>query len=95
MRHRCLKFGRQTFHENAGQAAKAVGWTQNYYQQQRSAKKGHHASLRSLAFKLMRIYFGCWKSNACYDANTYEKSLRARSSTLLKAPTTSTQKNRE
>ena len=95
MRFRCPKFGRQTFHENAGQAAKAMGWTQNYYQQQRSAKKGHHASLRSLAFKLMRIYFACWKNNACYDAATYEKSLRARSSTLLKTPTTSTQKNGE
>jgi transposase len=93
MRFRCPKFGRQTFHENAGQAAKAAGWTENFYQQQRGAKKGHHASLRSLAFKLMRVYFACWKNNACYDAATYEKSLRARSSTLLKAATTSTQKN--
>jgi transposase len=83
MRHRCPKFGRQTFHENAGQAAKQKGWTHNFYAQQRANKKGHHASLRSLAFKLMRIYYACWKENACYDAKTYENTLRIRGTTLL------------
>lgn len=86
LRHRCPKFGRQTFHENAGQAAKQEGWTQNYYQQQRARQKGHHASLRALAFKLMRIYYACWKDNVCYDAKNYESSLRTRGSTLLRSP---------
>lgn len=83
MRYRCPKFGKQTFHENAGQAAKQKGWAHNFYTQQRANKKGHHASLRSLAFKLMRIYYACWKENVCYDAKKYENSLRTRGSNLL------------
>ena len=95
MRYRCPKFGRQSFHENAAQALKETGWAKNYYHQQRGNKKGHHASVRSVAFKLMRIYFACWQSNTCYDAAQYEKSLRARGSTLLKMVENSTAKNCE
>ena len=82
MRHRWPKFARQTFHENASHAVRTPGWAKTFYDQQRARKKGHHASVRSVAFKLMRIYFRCWKDRKCYDANLYEKALQKHGSPL-------------
>jgi transposase len=82
MRYRCPKFGRQTFHENAGHALRKEGWTKEFYDQQRERKKGHHTAVRSLSFKLIRIYFRCWKNNKPYDAALYEKALNTHGSPL-------------
>jgi transposase len=86
MRFRCPKFGRQSFHENAGQACKREPWARAYYEQQRKSKK-HQAAVRALAFKLMRIYFVCWRDRKTYDRNTYLSSLEKHGSTLVKAMT--------
>jgi transposase len=82
MRYRCPKFARQTFHENASHAIRKDGWAKTFYEQQRRSKKGHHAAVRSVAFKLMRIYFRCWKDKNCYEASTYEKALGTHGSPL-------------
>jgi len=74
MRYRCPKFGRQSFHENAGQACKKEPWAQAYYDQQRKRKK-HQAAVRAVAFKLMRIYFVCWRDRKTYDRDLYMSSL--------------------
>ncbi len=84
MRFRCPKFGRQSFHENAAQALKKEPWARAYYDHQRKSKK-HHAAVRALAFKLMRIYFVCWRDRKPYDRNTYLSSLKKHGSTLVKA----------
>jgi transposase len=84
MRYRCPKFGRQSFHENAGQALKKEPWTRVYYDHQRKSKK-HHTAIRALAFKLIRIYFLCWRDRKTYDRNTYTNSLEKRGSTLVNA----------
>jgi transposase len=86
MRFRCPKFGKQSFHENAGQACKTEPWARAYYVHQRKSKK-HQAAVRALAFKLMRIYFVCWRDKKTYDRNTYIRSLENRGSVLLKAAT--------
>lgn len=83
MRHRCPKFGRQSFHENAGQALKKEPWARAYYDQQRKSKN-HHTAVRSLAFKLIRIYFACWRDRKSYDPNTYKSSLQKRGTALVK-----------
>jgi transposase len=83
MRYRCPKFGRQSFHENAGQARKKEPWARAYYEHQRKSKK-HHAAVRALAFKLMRIYFVCWRDRKTYDRNTYMSSLKKHGSPLVK-----------
>jgi transposase len=83
MRFRCPKFGKQSFHENAGQACKKEPWARAYYDHQRQSKK-HHAAVRAVAFKLMRIYFVCWRDRKTYDRNAYLSSLEKRGSTLLK-----------
>jgi transposase len=84
MRFRCPKFGKQTFHENAGQAFKKEPWARAYYDRQRKSKK-HQAAVRALAFKLMRIYFVCWRDRKTYDRNFYISSLEKHGSTLLQA----------
>jgi len=84
MRYRCPKFGRQSFHENAGQALKKEPWARAYYDQQRQSKK-HHTAVRALAFKLVRIYFACWRDRKTYDPHTYIGSLKKHGSPLVKA----------
>ena len=68
--------------ENAGHVVRKEGWAKTFYEQQRAKKKGHHACVRAAAFKLMRIYFRCWKDNKCYDANLYEEALKKHGSGL-------------
>ena len=84
-RYRCPKFGRQTFHENAGCVAKLEPWARCYYVQhkQRHDDK-HHQACRALAFKLIRIYFACWKHRTIYDADIYLRALEKQGSPLHK-----------
>lgn len=78
----CSKFLRQTFHEFAGQSILQSAWARAYYDQQRKRGKSHHASLRALAFKWIRIIFRCWKTRTPYDEALYCKSLKLRRSPL-------------
>jgi transposase len=78
----CPKFLRQTFHEFAAQSVARSDWARAYYHQQRQRGKSHHAALRALAFKWIRIIFRCWKTRTPYDEATYCKSLDLRRSPL-------------
>jgi transposase len=78
----CSKFVLQTFHEFADQARKFSTWSKLYYQQQRARGKEHHAAVRALAYKWIRIIFRCWKDRTPYDDNLYVKSLTKRGSPL-------------
>jgi transposase len=80
----CSKFLRQSFHEFAGHSIKFSAWAKAYYQQQRDRGKGHHAAVRALAFKWIRIIYRCWKTRTNYDEATYLASLKRRSSPVLK-----------
>jgi len=82
-RFACPKFLRQTFHEFAGQSIKRCDWARAYYDMKRQAGKGHHAAVRSLAYKWIRIIFRCWKDHQPYDEQRYLQSLRAKGSKLL------------
>lgn len=86
MRSRCPKFGRQTFHENAGCAAKSEPWAKAYYQSHRArGEDKHHEACRALAFKLIRIYFACWKNKTPYRSEHYEQALAKNASPLAQA----------
>src|SRR5579864_3371857 len=67
----CPKFVRQSFHEWAGHSIAHSQWARSYYQQQRKRGKGHHAAVRGLAFKWIRIVFRCWKDRMAYDESRY------------------------
>src|ERR1700756_3958030 len=82
----CPKFLRQTFHEWAGHSIAHSQWARSYYQQQRERGKGHHAAVRGLAFKWIRIVFRCWKDRAVYDESRYLTTLAKRNSPLTAVP---------
>lgn len=90
-RFACPKFLRQTFHEFAGHSISQSEWAKAYYDHLRNDEnKSHHAAVRSLAFKWIRIIFRCWKDGKPYDEEIYMQSLRRRGSLLVGAPGLST-----
>jgi transposase len=78
----CPKFLRQSFHEWAGHSIAHSVWARSYYQQLRSKGKGHHAAVRALAFKWIRVVFRCWKDAVAYDESKYLATLARRGSPL-------------
>jgi transposase len=82
-RRACPKFLRQTFHEFAGHSIATSVWAKAYYQHLRNdEKKDHHAAVRSLAYKWIRIIYRCWKDSKPYDEQIYLQSLRRNGSLL-------------
>ena len=78
----CPKFLRQSFHEWAGHSIMYSVWARSYYQKLRSRGKGHHAAVRALAFKWIRVVFRCWKDGVVYDESKYLASLARHGSPL-------------
>jgi transposase len=85
VRRRCPKFGRQSFHENAGCALKEEPWAKEFHAHYKHRHQDrHHQANRSLAFKLIRIYFACWKNRQPYDSQRYLRALEKNGSPLHK-----------
>ena len=83
IRTRCPKFGRQSFHENAGCALREEDWALCFHSQYKKKHDNrHHQANRSLAFKLIRIYYACWKNRQPYDAQRYLQALKKNGSPL-------------
>lgn len=78
VRRACPRFLRQTFHEFAAQSIKSqrTSWPLAFYQQQRAKNNSHHAAIRTLAYRWIRIIFRCWKDNRPYDDQYYMDSLK-------------------
>lgn len=81
-RWRCPKFVRQTFHEFAEWSIPHCSWAATFYRLQRKRGKGHHAAIRALAFRWIRIIVRCWKDRQPYDDERYTKRLTAAGSPL-------------
>ena len=82
-RYQCSKFVRQSFIEWAAKSVHQSYWAGIYYEQQRSKGNTHQSSIRSLAFKWIRVLYRCWKAKEPYDESKYLKALRDRNSPLL------------
>lgn len=82
-RFACPKFLRQTFHEFAGQSIKSCAWARAYYDIKRRKGVGHHAAVRALAYKWIRIIFRCWQDRVRYSDDIYLQSLRKKGSPIL------------
>lgn len=76
-------FLRQSFHEFANQSIQQSRWARAFYELQRERGKGHHAAIRSLAFKWIRILWRCWQDRTPYDEAAYIQTLRQRGSPLV------------
>jgi transposase len=81
-RFACPKFLRQSFHEYAAQSIRWAPWARAYYDRQRQRGNGHHAAVRSLAFRWIRIIFRCWQNRMPYSEETYQQALLNRGSQL-------------
>jgi transposase len=82
----CPKFLRQTFHEYAALSMQSCDWAREFYQRQKARGKTHHAAVRSLAFKWIRILFRCWKSRQTYHDQLYEAARKTRAVPLSRTP---------
>jgi transposase len=83
-RLRCDKHTRQTFVEWAKETIKHSAWARAYFEQRKAAGHGFQATLRSLAYKWIRILWRCWKDHVLYDETQYLEKLRTKASPLLK-----------
>jgi len=84
-RRACPKFLRQTFHEWAGHSIAFCDWARVFYQQKRHEGLDHHAAVRALAFKWIRIVYRCWQDGVPYDNTRYVESLRRHGSPIAAA----------
>jgi len=81
-RYACPKYMRQTFHEFADHSRRQCAWARAYYEQMRQRGSKHHAAVRSLAFKWIRIIYACWRAREPYDDARYVAALRAHGSPI-------------
>jgi len=83
-RRGCPKFLRQTFIEWVAQTVPRSFWANAFYQACRARGMRHHAALRALAFKWIRILHRCWLDRTPYDESRYLMALQKRQAPLLK-----------
>lgn len=79
----CPRFLKQTFHEFARCSIAKSTWAKAYYRMQRERGKKHHAAIRALAFKWIRVIYACWKSSTPYNEYEYMQRLRRAGAPLL------------
>jgi len=84
-RQACPKFLRQSFHEFAACSIRYCGWAKALYEAQRAQGNGHHAAVRVVAFKWIRILFACCKHRTPYDPERYLQALQQRGSPYANA----------
>jgi transposase len=60
------RFVRQAFHEWAAHSIQKSDSARTYYERQLSRGKKHHAAVRALAYKWIRILYRCWKDRLPY-----------------------------
>lgn len=77
------KFVLQTFHEYANISIRYSIWAKALYEHMRAQGKGHHAAIRAVAFKWIRIMWRCWQDRLPYDEIAYIKTLQKRGSYLF------------
>ena len=77
------KFLKQSFHEFAANSIPKCPWAKAYYETMLQKGNKHHAAVRSLAYKWIRIIYRCWKDRILYDEMTYLKALSRRHSPVL------------
>ena len=82
-RYACPKFLRQTFHEFADHARQWSAWSKAFYALKRATGMKHHAAVRALAFKWIRILFHLWKTRTTYSETQYLNLLQQKNSPLI------------
>ena len=93
LRSRCPKCGRQTFHENAGCAFKQEPCARADYDGHKALHEGkHHQAAGHLAYKLIRIYYACWKHHGAMTVSVTCKPWKSMAAHFTKSSQPPTQK---
>jgi transposase len=80
----CNKYLLQTFHEHAAHSLRYSRWAKAYYNMMKKEKNcAHHAAVRALAFKWIRVLYRCWKNRELYDESKYLEVLTKRNSPII------------
>ncbi len=74
MRRACWKFARRTLQLFAEQVRRRSGWSAAFYERRRERGHGHHAALRALAHKWLKILLALHRTGARYDEGIYRHS---------------------
>lgn len=74
-RRACPRFLRQTFHEFAEHSCRWSTWARAWYELKRGSGMKHHATIRALAYKWIRILFQLWKTHETYSEQRYIQAL--------------------
>jgi hypothetical protein len=82
-RYRCSEFFKQSLHEWAAESRFFSPWAGAFYQMKRTGGLGHHAAVRALAYKWIRVLWRCWQDRAPYDEARYLTALRNAGSPLI------------
>jgi transposase len=82
-RYACSKFLRQTFHEFADHARRWCPWSKAYYRLQRDKGMKHHAAVRKLASRWIRILYRVWKTRRAYDADAYLTTIKRKNPAII------------
>ncbi len=77
-------FLHQTFHEFAQASLPHSTWARAFYHEQRDRGAGHHAAIRALAFRWIRILFRLWKTGEEYDEQRYIEVLKRKQSPIVR-----------
>jgi transposase len=81
----CPKFLRQSFQEFAAQSIHYSVGASAYYDQLRARGQSHHAAVRAVAYKWIRIIFKCWKQRTPSNEPRYLAALERRGAPLWDA----------
>jgi hypothetical protein len=82
-RYRCSEFFKQSLHEWAAESRFFSGWALAFYQMKRAGGMGHHAAVRSLAYKWIRVVWRCWQDRTVYEEAKYLAALRKSGSPII------------
>jgi transposase len=77
-------FMHQTFHEFAQASIPFCAWAKAFYQGERERGAKHHAAVRALAFRWIRILFRLWKNRELYDEERYIEALTNKQSPIIR-----------
>lgn len=75
-RRGCWKFARRTLQLFAEMSCRYSGWARQFYLNQRKTGHRHHAAVRALAHKWIKIIFAMWRTKTPYDENIFVGSQR-------------------
>ncbi len=75
-RHGCWKFARRTLQLFAEVSCRHCAWAREFYTSQRKSGHRHHAAVRALAHKWLKIIFAMWRTQTLYDENMFVGSQR-------------------